>query len=189
MCYLVKGSKGTLFPFQGNSLLYPWVKDGTYSWNWKYLNDLGQERALGPTWSRVAIFDKMPITEWLAYVEGISGVDAFLPYHRAKPWNKVVRVPPPSYRHRDEIRVVMDALRRSERDHFARLAAVDETQSASMEMHFPREFTDCASMKGACPYYQCCVGNLLPAQMVELGFKPRRSHHTIEAAQHAARKE
>lgn len=189
MCYLIKGTKGERFPFQGNSVLYPWHKDGQYSWTYYYTNEDGQTKALGPTWQRVAIHERMSIPEWLAHISHVGGPDAYMPYHRQLPWSKIVRIPPATRRHPEEIRVVMDSLRRAERDHFARLAQVDETDPASLELNFPREFTDCAGIKGSCPYYQCCVTNLLPKQMVDLGFSPRQPHHAFEAAAHASRKE
>jgi hypothetical protein len=183
MCYIIKGGKGEDFPFQYNNTLYPWHKDGQYSWNWKYVGNDGEGKALGGTWKKIRIWQHMDIKKWLDYIQHISGPSALMPYHRVPPWSRLLRIPVATRRHPAEIRAVIDSLQIREREWFKRLALVEENDIASLERHFPREFTDCAGLKGTCAYYNTCISNMTPMQMVEAGFQPRTPHHSIELAQ------
>lgn len=180
MCYLQKGLKGEKFPFEGNSLLYPWTKKGQWSWTWFFTNDEGKRSAIGPSWERVRAWDHWSIKDWIQFISEAYKSDAFWPFHRVDPWKLGTIIPLPSFRHKEEIDIVIKSLKVREEKWFKALAACNAEDQESLELHFPREFTACASLTGMCDYYNACKANATPQQLVQMGMIPRTPHHEIE---------
>lgn len=189
MCYMTKGYKGKDFPFQGNTLLYPYRKvadNGVIEWSWAY-NYIGNDHKshkMTQEWDRVPIWEHMSIREWLQYIDGLYSSDACHPWHRVNPYDKMCIMPLPIGRREDEIQDMMDALAFEEHHWFQTLDELGDRENdfKVLEQHFPREFTECATMTRTCPFYQACLSKWTPVQMRTMGFLPRVPHHAAEAA-------
>jgi hypothetical protein len=168
----------------------PWMKKGmpgdTIQFAWKYYFEdrFGNNHSLGKTFTRVNIWEIMPIKEWVELLA--SGK---VQSDQGDPMQKLFIAPTPYYRQPDDIsswitEVIAQELRVKEGMEAINNCDTAEGKQELLDTYFPRYRHACYSKyRKWCPFFSLCWGDKWMAQdPISSGlFKERTPHHDIEA--------